>query len=332
MKHTIRTLAETLSLSPATVSKALSGRPEVNEDTRMRVIAYANEIGYTPVAGRLPLNTIRVAIAIEDTDVSDNNSAFYYEILLGFEQYSKQRGFEVIILSLAKEEQENRDYDTFVRSQQLDGVFIMGLKTTDPYYQQLSETEIPSVALDFSVDNPLVGSICVDNITGVRVAVEHLIELGHRRIGFINGHSEAYVSKERLYGYMVAMCNNDLVYDKNLVYEGDYTVAGGSIGADYFADKGVTAVFCASDLMAFGAVKRFQEMGFDVPNDISIIGFDNAPLCTICSPSLTTMAQNRARIGMTACALLDGLIRGLPLNNIVLQPELIVRESTARCK
>jgi DNA-binding LacI/PurR family transcriptional regulator len=327
MKPTIRTLAEALELSPATVSKALSGRPEVNENTRTRVLNYAKDLGYIPMAGRLS-NTTRVAIIIEDTDNTDINSAFYYDILLGFKQYSKQRGFEDIILSISPEEQELQGYDDFVNARQLDGVFVMGLKTTDLYYRQLSETTIPSVALDILVDNPAVGCVGVDNIAGARLAVEHLISLGHRRIGFLNGHGEAFVSKERLYGYMAAVCSGNLEYDPRLVYEGDYTVNGGMSGADYFAKQGVTAVFCASDLMALGAVRRFHEMGLRIPQDISVVGFDNAPLCTLCEPPLATVAQNRTRIGITACALLDGLMRGVPINHIVLRPEFIIRKST----
>lgn len=312
------------------MSKALSGRPEVNEDTRARILSYAKELGYAPSAGRSALNTVRVAIVIEDTDNTDISSAFFYDTLLGFKHYAKQRGFEVIILSITTDEQNLCGYDEFVLTQQLDGAFVMGLKTTDPYYRQLSDTKVPSVALDIVADNLMVGSVGVDNITGARLAVEHLVSLGHRRIGFLNGHSEAYVSQERLSGYMAAMCRCGLGYDSALVFEGDYTTAGGALGADYFIKTGATAIFCASDLMALGAIRRLQEIGVKVPGDISIVGFDNASLCEVCMPPLTTLAQDRTRIGITACALLDGLMRGVPINRTVLQPELIIRGSTGK--
>jgi len=154
--------------------------------------------------------------------------------------------------------------------------------------------------------------------------------LGHKKIGFINGHSKAYVSQDRLAGYMAAMCSFGLNYDPQMVFDGGYIESGGAVGADYFINKGVTAIFCASDLMAIGALRRLDELDVSVPNDISIVGFDNAPFSAVCSPPLTTIEQDRPRIGMTACALLDGLIRGVPINRVLLPPSLLVRASTKK--
>ena len=328
MKQTIREIAKALKLSPATVSKSLSGRPEVNEATRVRVIEYAREIGYVPPGGRT--QTARVAIMIQDDNLVDLNTAFFYDVLLGFKHYAKRCGFEVIILSISAEEQAERSYDEFISNNQLGGVFVMGLKTSDPYYTQLSTTTVKTVTLDIPSANSSVGSVETNNIEGVKSAIEHLTGIGHKKIGFINGHSKAYVSKERLAGYMVAMCSNDLNFDPQMVFDGGYIESGGAAGADYFLKKGATAIFCASDLMAIGALRRFEELGVNVPDKISIVGFDNAPFSAVCSPPLTTIEQDRPRIGMTACALLDGLIRGVPINRVLLHPSLIIRSSTKK--
>ena len=328
MKQTIRDIAKALNISPATVSKSLSGRPEVNEATRARVSEYAREIGYAPPAMRTKAD--RVAILIQDDYHVDLNTAFYYDVLLGFKQYAKRCSFEVIILSISTEEQADSAYDEYILNNQLGGVFVMGLKTSDSYYTQLSTTTVKTVTLDIPSVNLSVGSIETDNIEGVKLAIEHLAGLGHKNIGFINGHREAYVSQDRLSGYMAAMCNAGLSYNPQMVFEGGYVETGGAAGADYFLKKGATAIFCASDLMAIGAMRRFEELGVTIPDDISIVGFDNAPFSAVCSTPLTTIAQDRPRIGMTACALLDCLMRGVPINRVLLPPSLIVRASTQK--
>ena len=328
MKQTLREIAKALDLSPATVSKSLSGRPEVSESTRARVSDYAREIGYVPPTGRA--QAARVAIMIQDDNHVDLNTAFFYDVLIGFKHYAKRCNFEVIILSISAEEQTECTYDEYIAKNQLGGVFVMGLKTSDPYYTQLSVTTVKTVTLDIPSANIAVGSVETDNIKGVRLAIEHLAKLGHKKIGFINGHSKAYVSQDRLSGYMAAMCNAGLSYDPQMVFEGGYVESGGAAGADYFINKGTTAIFCASDLMAIGAMRRFEELDVNVPDSISIVGFDNAPFGAVCSTPLTTIAQDRPRIGMTACALLDCLMRGVPVNRVVLPPSLLVRASTKK--
>jgi DNA-binding LacI/PurR family transcriptional regulator len=323
----MRTIAIELGLSLSTVSKALSGKSEVSGATRERVVAFAKEKGYFPEHRRLPYGR-RVAVVIQDADYEDFGTAFFFGILSGFKQYAKTQGFEVVILSISAAEQNECKYDEYIKDKQLDGVFVMGLKTTDPYYRQLSHTLVNSVALDIVTENPLTGSVVVNNLAGARLAISHLTKLNHEAIGFINGHCEAYVSKERLAGYIAAMCENGLAYNPLHVYTGDFSEESGSKGAEYLAKRGVTAIFCASDLMALGAVRKLASIGLSVPGSISVIGFDNAPFSQVCSPPLTTVAQDWQRIGTTACALLDGLMRGIPVNQVILTPKLIVREST----
>jgi len=325
-------MAAELGLSLATVSKALSGKPEVSGATRERVAAFAKETGYINGQKRLPGNGTRVALVIQDADIEDFGTAFFFGILTGFKQYAKNRGFEVVILTISPAEQGLCDYDKYIKDRQLDGVFVMGLRTTDPYYKQLARTSVNSVALDIVMENPLTGSVVVDNLAGARLAVGHLAGLNHKAIGFINGHGEAYVSRERLAGYITAMCENGPVYNPALVYAGDFSEESGARGAEYLHKMGATGLFCASDLMALGAVRKLLSMGLSVPGDVSIVGFDNAPFSQVCSPPLTTVAQDWQRIGVTACALLDGLMRGIPVNHAVLTPTLIVRESTTMRK
>ncbi|MDR2535089.1 MAG: LacI family transcriptional regulator [Treponema sp.] len=328
IKPTLQRIAEMLALSPSTVSKALSGKPEVNEYTRNRVLSCARELGYggNGYPGNLTEER-RVVILIGEPEQNEDSNTFYYDILIGFKRYSAAKSLETLILPLAAA--LSQGYDDYLLSKHIDGVFAFGLKKGDAYSSLLETTKIPTVVLDFSVANPRVGRVGVDNMLGSRLGVEHLLSLGHSRIGFLNGHPHAQVSDERLAGYTAAVCRNKLPFQPDLVFEGDYSEASGRRGADYFMDRGVTAVFCASDLMAVGAMRRFQELGVDVPKALSIVGFDNMPFAGFCTPRLTTVAQDRTNLGVLACALLQGLMYEVPLNHCVLRPSLTLRESTA---
>lgn len=331
IRPTIRQIAKALSISSATVSKALADKDEVSEATRARVLACAKELGYTQHGG-VSNGERRVAILIQDRVRNEKEQTFYYDVLMGFKQYATLKHFEVIILTTTSVEQEQVSYDACLTAKRISGAFVMGMKTTDPYIAQLGATSIPTVTLDFSVNNPCVGRVGVDNYTGARLAVEHLIDLGHRNIGFLNGHPFAQVSEERLAGYIAALCSRKRGFqpgfEPRFVFDGDFSEQSGASGADYFAEAGITALFCASDLMAMGAVRRFQEKGIAVPTDISIVGFDNMPFTAYCTPRITTVAQDRHRLGLMACALLYSLLDNAPLNHCLLQPTLLIREST----
>jgi DNA-binding LacI/PurR family transcriptional regulator len=248
---------------------------------------------------------------------------------MGFKQYASQKNFEVVFLTITRNDgEELAPYDTFFHSRHIDGVFSYGLRTTDAYFPQLQSTKIPTVIVDYSVDNPRVGRVGVDNIAGSAMAVEHLVSLGHRKIGFINGHSRSQSAAERFTGYVSALCRHNIPFDPKLVFEGDWTEPSGRDGADYFAGKGVSAVFCASDFMAMGAINCFQSKGIRVPEDISVAGFDNLPFTSYFTPRITTIAQDRKQLGVMACALLYGLINHEPINHCILPPSLVIREST----
>jgi DNA-binding LacI/PurR family transcriptional regulator len=338
MKPTIQHIAAKLNISAATVSRALSGRPEVNAETRAKVQASAKELGYaTPENSGVPLVQKRVAVFIEEDpetvwekDIYNTDSNhFYYDLLMGFKQYASKKNFEVIFLTITRNNGEELvPYDKFFHSRHIDGVFSYGLRTTDAYFPQLQSTKIPTVIVDYSVDNPRVGRVGVDNIAGSAMAVEHLVSLGHRKIGFINGHSWSQAATERFTGYAGALCRHNIPFNQKLVFEGDWTEPSGRDGAAYLADKGVSAVFCASDYMAMGAINCFQSKGLRVPEDLSVVGFDNLPFTTYYTPRITTVAQDRKQLGVMACALLYGLINHEPLNHCVLCPSLVIREST----
>jgi DNA-binding LacI/PurR family transcriptional regulator len=335
-KPTLKQIADRLNLSPATVSKALTGKLEVSDTTRAQVLSLAGEIGY----GRHKKNRVtpgnrgelRAAVIIDDPEYPLDRNTFFYDVLAGFQRYAAKLRMETLILSVQDEwRQQPETYGEYLRSKKIDGVFISGLKTGDPFILCLESPDAPpAVVVDFTVNNPRAGRVEVDSIAGVRLAVDHLAGLGHKKIGLLNGHSQAEVSGRRLMGFAAALYMNGLVFDRKLVYEGDFSAECGGAAAEYFSRRRPTAVFCSSDLMAVGLIHGLQKKGLEIPGDISVAGFDNMSFCGICTPKLTTVAQDRDLLGINACALLCQLIQGGPITCCALSPSLVVRESTAK--
>jgi LacI family transcriptional regulator len=334
-RPTLKQIAHELGISPATVSKAMAGKSEVKEATRSQVLSRARELGYRPKKKNGIDNKhgdLRVAVIVNEAKHPIDRNTFFDDVLSGFRQHAASFHMETVILSIHDEwRQHSESYGEYFRAKNISGAFISGLKKGDPFISCLeSATAPPAVIIDFSVNNPRTGRIEVDNIAGVCLAIDHLVSLGHTKIGFLNGHSQAEVSAKRLMGFAASLGLNGLTFSPDLVYEGDFTEDCGEAAADYFIRLGVTAVFCASDLMAVGLIHSLQSKNFRIPTDISVVGFDNMSFCNICTPKITTVAQNRDHLGITACALLYQLIGGGIITHCTLPPSFIIRESTTR--
>lgn len=274
--------------------------------------------------------TFRLGMLVEDYDISGILNPLVFEILMNFKNTATKLGYETVLLSTTSDVQKNEKLNRLFQDKQLDGVFIMGLKMTDEYYKELSEIDKPCVLFDIYINNPNVACIGVDNAKGAFLAVEHLIKLGHKKIGFINGHKDAYVSYERLDGYFLAHNRYALNVDNSLIEYADFTDKGGEEAVERLLNKhkDMTAIFCASDLMAIGALNRLSDLGYFVPDDISIVGFDGIYLSQCVSPKLTTIMQDTSKIGEAAANLIYNLIQGQRIGRVVIEPELVIREST----
>jgi len=327
MKPTVKRIADGLGLSPATVSKALSGRRDISEETRSRVMAYANELGYLKSVGvRHRLGVL----AVRPDNMEDDQASSIFNLYMGLQRHAERIDHDVVIMNINSEMQEQETLDQVAFKNQFDGLFITGIKNTDPYYKQLETVTTPTVVMDIRCVNPKVGCVGTNSISGGALAIRHLTDIGHKKIGFVNGHKEAYISQERMAGYVAALYANDIAFDEKLCFSGDYSMESGAFAADYFAKTDATAIYFASDLMALGAIRRFNLLGIKLPHDFSIVGFDNNPFGLGCTPTLTTVAQDTTAMGETACALLRGIAQKIPISQARLEPSLIIRESTAQ--
>ncbi|MCL1995307.1 MAG: LacI family transcriptional regulator [Defluviitaleaceae bacterium] len=325
MKPTVRTMAKELELSAATVSKALSGKAEISEQTREKVISYAKEVGYfknTSLRGRLGV------LVANPSDIEDSSILFH--MLMGFQKYAEKLQNESVIINVNLDDMIKQTLDELIIKSHLDGLFVAGLKTTDPYYKQLETTVNPLVVMDILCHNPMVGTVGTDSIAGGNMAIGHLQSLGHRRIGFINGYKEAYISQERFAGYVAALDHYNMPFSPELCYSGDFSRESGCKAAEYFLDKKITAIYAASDIMALGALQHFASVGLSLPQDMSLVGFDGQPICLGSTPPLTTIAQNPTALGEAACTLLRLLPEASPIKHVRMEPTLVVRSSTCK--
>ena len=186
--------------------------------------------------------------------------------------------------------------------------------------------------MDSYVENPRVACISSDNITSVAEIEAHLVSHGHRSIGFLGGDRESIVTRERFSGYLIGLIDADIEFRSDLVRYGNYTEDCGLDAADYFADLGVTAVVCASDLIAIGLINGFKKRGIRVPDDVSVSGFDNLDVTRYFTPSLTTVRQDFISLGENAFTLLRQAIKGNKTKRVTIYTEPIFRDSTARVK
>lgn len=331
---TIRDVAKKAGVSISTVSRAFNKYEDISETTREHIIKVAADLGYHPniVAKSLSANrNYRMAIIVEDYMPDDYAT---YEIFMAFRSELSEQGYETIILSTTTDIQKVESLSKIPQEKQVDGVFILGLKMTDEYFKQLESFKYPCVLYDISIKNDLCSTVGVDNLKGAAKAVEHLIEQGHQKIAFINGHEDAQVSYERLDGYYLALARQELLIDKNLVISGGFSFNGGKEAAVRLIGEHeeVTAIFCASDLMACGAMEGIKEMGLCIPGDIAVVGFDDINICEYITPKLTTIRQERDKIGRTAALQLVEMINGKSPARSIIDPTLIVRESSVKIK
>ncbi|WP_336790354.1 LacI family DNA-binding transcriptional regulator [Paenibacillus sp. MMO-177] len=333
---TIKDIAKSAGVSVTTVSRALNGYDDVNEGTRLKIKTIAERLGYSPnMAARSLISkktkTLGLLLSNVTRDSSKDNIA--YEVLCGINDRSGELDYDLVLFSTTPQKQIMKSYKTLCQERGVDGVIIMGIRLDDPYLKEVVSSDIPCVLIDIKLEGPNVGYVTSDNTNGAFEAVNHLLELGHRHIAFINGHAQADVSLLRQEGYRQALEQHGLSFDGSLVFNGQFSEQGGREAAKRViaAKPQVTAIFCASDLMAIGAMQGVRDMEKKVPEDISIIGFDNINLTEYCRPALTTVHQHKYELGYHAAQLLIDMLEGKETNHhITLATQLIERESVQK--
>lgn len=328
---TIKDIANKLGIAVSTVSKGLNGASDISDEMRQLVLDTAVEMGYASKKMKAT-GTRKVCIFIENMDY-ENIEQFGYEIIVGFKLSAARRHWDVSVVPTNLNMQTAEKFDTYMLKNGYSGAFLLGFTLHDDWVKQLGKTTVPTVLLDNYIErNYHVGYVGTDSYEGIDLAVSHLYNHGHRKIAFLNGSKNSMVSEQRHQAFVGSMTKHGLTMNEKLIEYGYYVPDCAKDHVPAFLQNGATAIMCASDLIATGVIIELQKRGLKVPEDISVIGFDDLPIASQLSPTLTTIRQDRTDLGKSAFLLLDGLIHNVTTSKLLLRAKFIQRESTGPCK
>ncbi len=325
---TLDDIAKELGVSKSTVSKALSGAKDVSSAMRQSVLEKAVEMGYS----RLPRSTnpLRIALFITNMEYTKPED-FGYDLVAGFRKAAEPAGFCVEIIPLTLQLQQEISYDTFmVRENYCGGLFLGMHISQDPWMKDLKTCKTPTVLYDNHVStNPNVTYIGTNNQEGMELAVKYLKSLGHTKIGYLSYELRSYIYQRRYYAFSQAMAENGLVFDVSLCGSAHHISECLTQHLPKLLEQGCTAIVCSHDVLAHSVMVHCKELGLRVPEDVSILGFDDIQLCRYTIPPLTTIRQDRMNLGKSALYALTSQMNHVCVSSLLLHAELIVRGSCA---
>lgn len=326
---TIKEIADRLGVSISTVSKGLNGASDVSHELKQTILDTAVEMGYTTKRMKKEENK-KLCIFVENMDY-ESSSHFCYDVILGFKQAAFRENWSVTVLPITPVFQSQEKYDTFMLKNGYSGAFLIGLNLQDLWIDQIKTTTIPTVLFDNYVRfNPNVAYVGTDSSEGIDIAIEHLCHLGHRKIAFLNGSLHSMITELREQAFFNSMEAHNIPVNKDLLANGSYIADSAKDYVPRFLDLGATAILCGNDLIAYGVIRECEMRGFRIPEDISVIGFDDLPLSAHLNTALTTIRQDRIELGKCSYLALHGLLNHISIGNITLRPQFIVRNSTAK--
>lgn len=328
-RTTLAAIAAEAGVSLPTVSKVVNGRPDVAPSTRARVEQLLDLHQYARSGLRRHRRSGLVDLVFNGLD-----SPWAVEILRGVEDWGAQHETAVAVSSVRHGDARPASWTSALASHDTDGVILVTTTLTDSQLHQLRSAGIPLVVIDpANTPPPDIPSVGATNWAGGLAATDHLLSLGHRRIGAITGPIDYLCSLARLDGYRSGLERAGVRFDRGLVRYGDFQHEGGFARAVELLElpEPPTAIFAGSDQQAFGVYEAARQRGLRIPEELSIIGFDELPVARWASPPLTTVRQPLAEMGRAAAQMLGELIEDRPLRStrVELSTELIVRESTA---
>jgi LacI family transcriptional regulator, galactose operon repressor len=328
-RTTLATIAAEAGVSLPTVSKVVNGRPDVAPATRALVERLLDEHHYTRAGPRRHRRSGIVDLVFNGLD-----SPWAVEIVRGVEEWGAAQSTAVAVSAVRHGNARPASWTSSLASHDTDGVILVTSELTGSQLEQLRNADIPLVVLDpGNPPPPDLPSVGATNWAGGLAATEHLLALGHRRIATIAGPDDYLCSRARTDGYRSALERAGIRFDPELVRNGDFQHEAGFAcgGALLDLPEPPTAIFAGSDQQAFGLYEAARQRGLRVPQDISVVGFDDLPISRWVPPPLTTVRQPLAEMGQAAARMLGDLIEGVPLHSgrVELSTELIIRESTA---
>ncbi|SET18801.1 transcriptional regulator, LacI family [Natronincola peptidivorans] len=329
---TINDVAKLAGVSKTTVSRVLNKTAPVNKETELKIIKAMKELSYQPSLMAQGLRTKRskmIGIVIPSF-----SNPFYYRFIQELEWEAKKQDYYVIISSASTGEELKKKYVEDLIHRGVDGLIIFSYKEDNKmgdYFLEISK-QTPTVFMDNIGNHRDAAFVYADGFNGIKEVVAHLIEKGHKKIGFIKPKESYKVAVDRYEGYKAALADGNLPLENELVFEGNFEIEDGYIAGEYFwsLDRKPSAIVACTDLLAIGTMKYFLNKGMKIPQDIAVAGYDDIELSTIIQPTLTTYKQPIKEISKTTIDLLiDKIEQRDDINkNIAIKGELVIREST----
>ena len=342
----IEDIARAAGVSHSTVSRALRDSSLISVEVRERIQQLAREMGYTPNAIAQSLQTRQTStIGLILTSIAD---PFWGDVMKGVEEVAREAGFSIFLgASHNDPEQEMAIIETFHR-RRVDGILIAASRLTTTNNPRWHSFRVPIILINSQgePEAPLLHWVSVDDFRGAQLAVEHLLQLGHRTIGYLGTSNRPRSNRQRFLGYQSVLAANDVPYRDEWVVispgndasfnEASFNeasfkedVVAGRACLPRLLDAGVTAIFCYNDMIATGVLLACRDSGIVVPGELSVIGYDDIEMASYVTPPLTTIHQPKIEMGRLATKVMMDLLHHRPGQNYVLPPTLIPRASTA---
>lgn len=334
MSMNIKKIAEMAGVSVSTVSKIINNYSDISEETKTKVLEIMRQTGYVPSNSAKTLATKKsnlIGVIFAGKLNIDFTHPFFVEVLNSFKKQMGFLGYDLLFFSNEKSHAIDGDYLARCRHFQVDGCIIITGQQLEPSISELDHSDIPCIGVDIQLAGKSSGYIMSENYKMSFKVVEHFYLQGYRELGYIGSTSESDISNMRKNGYIEAIESFGLAVNEKWFVNGDnFFEPSGYEAMKKIINSGQLpqAVFCASDLIAIGAMRALKEQHLSVPDDIGIIGCDDIDACKYTTPTLTTIRQNKDKIGRIAASLLYDLINNQSeTSNVVVEPELIIRES-----
>jgi len=332
----IRTIALAAKVSIATVSRTMNNIPTVSPKLAARVWSVIDELNYVPntqaralVSGRSKLFGLLI---------SDITNPFFPELIQGFEEVAVEHGYEILIGSTNHDPKRMAHCIRRMLERKVEGVAVMTFGIEQPLLDQLAHRNVPLLFVDVGPDRPGISLLKVDYLHGIGQGVRHLVDLGHRRIAFVTGPMQLHSAHSRAAAFATAMEECGLKAKQEWMVEGDHTLEGGIAAMDTLLKMKPrpTAAMCSNDMTAIGVMHALYRKGLRVPDDFSVIGFDDIHIAEVTIPPLTTIQMSRFELAKAAVTALRAHVEGAPdvdaKREYKIKTQLVVRESTSSPK
>jgi DNA-binding LacI/PurR family transcriptional regulator len=325
----IHAVARQANVSIATVSRTINYIPTVNPKLARRVWDAIRDLNYFPNTQARALVSGRSSLL--GLIVSEITNPFFPELIQGFEDVAVENGYEILISSTNYDPERMKRSIRRMVERNAEGVAIMTFGVEQPLLDELTDRNIPLVFVDVAPEGTGISVLRVDYSQGIRQGVQHLAALGHREIAFVTGPLRLHSAQSRLTAFRNALQECGIPVEQGLIIDGDHTMEGGMGAAErLLAQKSLpTAIMCSNDMLAIGVLHKLCRSGLRVPNDVSLIGFDDVHMAEMMIPPLTSIQMSRVDLARAAVSALRSQIKdSSPQREYVINTRLVVREST----